>query len=83
MIGQECYEIHVKGHLGTGWSDWFDGLVVTNLESGEAIISGPVSDQAALHGLFARVHALNLTLLGVRRITTDQSATPHAHERVH
>lgn len=63
---QECYEIHVKGHLSEDWSDWFDGLMVTNLAGGEAIISGPIPDQAALHGVLARLHTLNLTLLGVR-----------------
>jgi hypothetical protein len=65
---QECYEIHIKGHLSSGWLDWFHGLVVTNLENGEAIISGHIPDQAALHGLLAQIYALNLTLLGVRRI---------------
>ncbi len=68
MMAQECYEILIKGHLNGDWSDWFDGLIVTNLDEGEARISGPLPDQAALHGVLARVHALNLTLLGVRRL---------------
>ena len=78
---QECYEIHVKGHLSTDWSDWFDGLTVTNLERAEACISGPVPDQAALLALLTRVHALNLVLLGLRRVTPDAAgiqACPHA-----
>ena len=70
---QERYEIHIKGHLSANWSDWFDGLAVTNLERGESLITGPVADQAALHGVLARVFSLNLTLLGVRRITPDGS----------
>jgi hypothetical protein len=65
---QEQYEIHIKGHLNANWSDWFDGLTVTNLDQGESLITGPVPDQAALHGLLARVYSLNLTLLGVRRV---------------
>jgi hypothetical protein len=63
---QECYEIHVKGHLSGDWSDWFDGLTVTNLDGGEARICGPIPDQAALHGVLARLYALNLVLLGLR-----------------
>jgi hypothetical protein len=68
---QERYEIHIKGHLSASWSDWFDGLTVTNLEYGEALITGPVPDQAALHGVLARVYSLNLALLGVRRVTPN------------
>lgn len=68
---QELYEIHIKGHLSANWSDWFDGLTVTNLDQGESLIAGPVPDQAALHGLLARVYSLNLTLLGVRRVMSE------------
>ena len=45
------YEVRVKGHLGWRWSEWFDGLEVTNLDNGEAILSGEIMDQAALHGV--------------------------------
>jgi hypothetical protein len=68
---QERYEIHIKGHLSANWSDWFDGLTVTNLDQGESLITGPVADQAALQGLLARVYSLNLTLLGVRRVMPE------------
>ena len=70
---QECYEIHIKGHLGADWSDWFGGLTVTNLDGGEAMISGDIPDQAALHGVLARVYSLNLILLGVRRVAPEVS----------
>jgi hypothetical protein len=70
-MGQECYEIHIKGHLSTGWSDWFDGLTVTNLEGEEALISGALPDQAALYGVLNRMYTLNLTLLEVRRVARD------------
>ena len=66
-----CYEIHIKGHLGADWSDWFGGLTVSNLDGGEAIMSGDIPDQAAVHGVLARVYSLNLTLLEVRRIAPD------------
>jgi hypothetical protein len=68
---QEYYEIHIKGHLSGDWSDWFDNLTVANLDGGEALISGPIPDQAALHGVLARVYSLNLTLLGVRRVAPE------------
>ena len=67
----EYYEIHIKGHVSGDWSDWFDGLSVTNLEGGAARISGPLRDQAALYGVLTRLHALNLALLSVHRIGPD------------
>jgi hypothetical protein len=65
---EENYEIRVKGHLEEWWSDWFDGLVLTNLENGEVAITGQVEDQAALHGLLAKIRDLNLTLISVKKI---------------
>jgi hypothetical protein len=61
------YEIRVKGVLGSGWSAWFDGLRVTSDEAGQTVIAGPVTDQAALHGVLAKVRDLGLELLEVRR----------------
>jgi hypothetical protein len=59
------YTIRVKGHLDERWSDWFDGLEITNLENGEAMLSGEIVDQAALHGVLAKVRDLNLALVAV------------------
>jgi hypothetical protein len=59
------YEIKVKGHLDPRWSDWFAGLELTHLEEDETLLSGPLPDQAALHGLLERVRDLNLTLVSV------------------
>ena len=61
------YKIRVRGVLGSGWSTWFDGLQVTNDDRGQTTIAGPVADQAALHGLLAKVRDLGLELLEVRR----------------
>jgi hypothetical protein len=63
------YEIRLRGVLNSGWSDWFEGLVVSSDESGQTLIAGPVADQAALHGLLARVRDLGLPLLPVQRIS--------------
>ncbi len=59
------YEIRVKGHLDDRWSEWFDGLKITNLENGEALLSGEIVDQAALHGVLAKVRDLGLPLVAV------------------
>ena len=67
------YEIRVKGHLDSRWSEWFEGLAVTRTASGETILSGPVVDQAALHGVLAKIRDLNLTLISVTRAETEQS----------
>jgi hypothetical protein len=66
------YEIRVKGHLGGRWSEWFDGLEITNLENGEALLSGEIADQAALHGVLAKVRDLGLPLVAVRGVGPDQ-----------
>jgi len=63
----EHYAITVKGHLNSCWSEWFDGLTMTYMESGETVLSGSVADQAALHGLLMRIRDLNLTLIAVKR----------------
>jgi hypothetical protein len=65
------YEIRVRGVLDSGWSAWFDGLQVTSDERGQTLIVGRVPDQAALHGLLAKIRDLGLDLLAVRRTDLD------------
>ena len=66
------YERRVQGVLDPGWSAWFEGLRVTSDQAGQTTIAGPVTDQAALHGLLAKVRDLGLELLSVRRIDPDR-----------
>ena len=66
------YEIRVKGVLDSRWSAWFDGLRVAGDDHGETVLVGPVTDQAALHGLLAKVRDLGLPLLLVRQLDPDQ-----------
>jgi hypothetical protein len=65
------YELRVHGVLDPGWSAWFEGLQISNDEPDVTTIAGPVADQAALHGLLAKVRDLALPLLSVRRIDPD------------
>lgn len=63
------YEIRIKGHLDNHWADWFDGLTITQDPNGETRLTGPVTDQAALHGLLRKVRDLGLPLISVTHIT--------------
>jgi len=67
MDTPHIYEIHVEGHLGDQWSNWFDGLAIHNELSGETILTGLVTDQAALYGVLTKIHNLNLILVSVHR----------------
>ncbi len=70
------YKIRVKGHLDGCWSEWFEGLVISNVEGGEAVLSGEVVDQAALHGVLARVRDLGLPLIAVTADGPDHQEEP-------
>src|SRR5579871_2920591 len=63
--GTPEYEIRVKGHLGQGWAAWFDGLTLTALDDGTTVISGPVVDQAALHGLLQKLRDVGIPLISL------------------
>ena len=65
--GPKAYRIKLKGCLDPKWSDWFEQMAIST-EGGETILTGPVIDQAALHGLLIRIRDLNLTLLSLERI---------------
>jgi hypothetical protein len=59
------YQIRVEGRLSDQWADWFEGLTITSTENGETLITGWVTDQAALHGLLKKVRDLGLPLISV------------------
>jgi hypothetical protein len=70
---QAYYEIKVQGQLDCLWAGWFEGMTLTNIENGESevlctLISGPVADQPALHGMLTKIRDLNLTLISVRKV---------------
>lgn len=72
MVMAEWYQIRVKGHLDDHWSDWLEGLSLTHLESGETLLSGPLADQAALHGVLHRLENLGVPLIAVCRVSSKE-----------
>ena len=72
------YEIRLKGHMDREWTDWFEGLAITLEEDGNSLLSGPVIDQAALHGLLKKVRDLGLPLLSVNFVDSGQAKTQEA-----
>jgi hypothetical protein len=72
------YQIRIKGHLGRQWTDWFGGLTLTLEDNGDTLLTGPVVDQAALHGLLRQVRDLGMPLLSVTRVEPDQASKTHA-----
>lgn len=84
------YQIQVRGQLTDDWSDWFAGLQITPLASGDTLLTGPL-DQTALHGVLARIRDLNLSLLAVTQLgegphlrlddaPEEDSAKPFGHQ---
>jgi hypothetical protein len=62
---QMVYQIRIKGHLGPQWMDWFEGLSITPEETGNTLLSGPIVDQSALHGILKKIRDLGMPLLSV------------------
>ena len=67
------YQIRLKGHLGPQWTEWFEGLSITLEDNGDTLLSGPVVDQAALHGLLKKVRDLGIPLIAVSRVDADHA----------
>ncbi len=59
------YAIRIKGHLHNRWTGWFEGMTVTREDNGDTLLTGPVADQAVLHGLMKKVRDLGLPLISV------------------
>ena len=67
------YQIRVKGHLGRQWTDWFGSVTITLEDNGNTLLTGPVVDQAALHGMLRKVRDLGLPLVSVIRVENASS----------
>ena len=68
------YEIRLQGRLDQRWASWFDGMTLSTDADGTTLLRGPVADQAALHGLLARLRDLGLPLLSVRQVHPEEPA---------
>ncbi len=76
----KVYEIRIKGHLGCQWTDWFGGLTITLEDNGDTLLTGPVVDQAAMHGLLKKVRDLGMPLISVNRVQPDQADAPDGEQ---
>ena len=70
---QTHYAIHIKEYIAPCWTEWFEGLTIKHLTKGGTILSGPVVDQAALHGWLAKIRDLNLTLISVAQVEPSKN----------
>ncbi len=77
------YEIRIKGHLDDRWSDRFGGLAITLEENGDTLLTGPVVDQAALHGLLKKVRDLGMPLVSVSPVDHSSATTPGISQAEH
>jgi len=71
-MAYDVYRITIKGHLDPEWSDWFDGLTINLVDNGETILTGPLIDQTALHGVLIKIRDLGLPLLLLTCIETGR-----------
>ncbi len=71
-LESQVYQIRIKGHLNNSWSEWFEGLDMTHEEDGTTVLTGPVADQPALHGLLGKIRDLGLPLLSVQRVESEE-----------
>jgi uncharacterized protein DUF6326 len=67
------YQIRIQGHLGSQWTDWCEGLTITLQEDGDTLLTGPVADQAALHGLLKKVRDLGMPLVSVVQVQFNET----------
>lgn len=74
------YQIRVKNHLDSSWTDWFEGMTVTLEENGDTLLIGPVADQAALYGLLKKVRDLGMPLVSVNRVEPSQADASNIKE---
>ena len=69
----KVYQIRLKGHLSRQWADWFEGMTITLEDNGDTLLTGPVIDQAALHGLLKKVRDLGMPLVSVGPVEPGQA----------
>ena len=75
------YQMRVKGHLDSDWTDWFEGLTITCEDNGETLLTGPVVDQAALHGLLKKVRDLGMQLVSVNPVYVIETCLENENKK--
>ena len=75
------YQIRIKGHLDCQWTDWFEGLTVTREDNGDTLLTGPVIDQSALHGLLKKVRDLGMPLVSVNQVDYEEGDPEKGSEK--
>ncbi len=80
LEGPRSYEIHIKERIDPRWAELFEGMTISWAENGESILSGPVMDKSALHGMLALIGEMNLTLISFARLTSPKPLTGGNHE---
>ena len=78
--GPMVYQIRIKSHLGRQWTDWFGGLTITLEDNGDTLLTGPVIDQAALHGLLKKVRDLGMPLVSVSPVEPSRADVSEINE---
>jgi hypothetical protein len=76
------YQIRIGGHLGRQWTDWFGGLTITLEDNGDTLLTGPVVDQAALHGLLRKVRDLGMPLISAIRVKPPRRMRPTSNSEL-
>ena len=76
------YQIRIKGHLGPRWTGWFEGMTITLEEGGDTLLTGPVVDQAALHGLLRKVRDLGMPLISAVRVKPPRRMPPTSNSEL-
>lgn len=67
------YQIRLEGQLGPEWADWFGGMSLALAVNGDTLLTGPVTDQAALHGLLKKVRDLGMPLISVNPLSLSEA----------
>ena len=75
MDTTQHYQFRIKGRLGPEWSAWFEGLTISHQPGGDTLLTGPVADQAALHGILIRIRNLGLPLISINPVSPDARQT--------
>lgn len=79
-MARHIYEIRIEGHLGQSWASWFEGMTIRHEQGGQTVLTGPLPDEPALHGVLGKIRDLGLPLVEVRRSAIEVAITDAKEE---